>query len=72
MTDFSPTSKCLTLSAGEVCNRHVISKHHDDACGRLLVRKNGRLRYTAKRNVGNRIMVFSTALWQKCWIPRST
>ncbi|KAL5496714.1 hypothetical protein EMCRGX_G013058 [Ephydatia muelleri] len=36
---------------------------------RLLVRKNGRLRYTARRNVGNRIMVFSTALWQKCWIP---
>ncbi|KAL5503451.1 hypothetical protein EMCRGX_G010405 [Ephydatia muelleri] len=25
--------------------------------GRLLVRKNGRLRYTARRNVGNRIMV---------------
>ena len=22
-----------------------------------------------RRNVGNRIMVFSTALWQKCWIP---
>ncbi|KAL5503509.1 hypothetical protein EMCRGX_G010468 [Ephydatia muelleri] len=37
--------------------------------GRLLVRKNGRLRYTARCNVGNRIMVFSTALWQKCWIP---
>ncbi|KAL5488872.1 hypothetical protein EMCRGX_G017885 [Ephydatia muelleri] len=30
--------------------------------GRLLVRKNGRLRYTARRNVGNRITVFSTAL----------
>ena len=48
-----------------------------------LVSKNGWLRYTARlavnyvflcgtlfaSKVGNRIMVFSTALWKKCWIP---